>query len=372
MLLTACADMNYDTTDGRLDKEITLFNDQVSVPVGDIGPLSLGILIDKAGYRESIQSFVKEDSDGYLVLEKEGDVYNNVTMFMAATIADPTKPADFSVADFKGNIETMSSLVTMLGIAIPRQSFSLTATNPLTDEIGISGKVSLLAEAKGDLPAGAVVTQEFSQKKVAAGANKAVFFEIDSDSDRPFTQYEVSNLQIHLPASLSEKDPLSGMSVLTLGYIYKAYLALGDGFSFPLSHDLDNLNVPLGQFRVKEATIRTEVSSELPMALTIDKLEVLVEKVDEDGKKSVEPLEDIVVSTPISIAPGSTGNPVISPLEIEIRSITGTIPDITAIRLEATIQNPTDIADKRLGMNQKVYFNNLRATVSGGITIQNL
>jgi hypothetical protein len=63
---------------------------------------------------------------------------------------------------------------------------------------------------------------------------------------------------------------------------------------------------------------------------------------------------------------------VISPLEIEIRSITGTIPDITAIRLEATIQNPTDIADKRLGMNQKVYFNNLRATVSGGITIQNL
>ena len=363
--------MNYDTTDGRLDKEITVFNDQVSVPVGDIGPLSLGILIDKAGFRETIESLVKEDSEGYLVMEKEGDLYSNAILLMAMSIADPSKPVDISVADCTGSIETMSSMLTMLGIALPRQVFSLTASNPLTEEIGVSGKLAILADAKGDLPAGAVVTQDFS-KKVAAETKKEVFFEIERDGERPFTKYELTNLQLHMPASLKDKDPLSGMSMIGLGYKYKSYLALGEGFSFPLSYDLDKLNVPLGQFRVKEAKICAEVSSELPIDLTIDKLELLVERVGEDGKTSLEPLDDVVFSTPISIAPGSTGKPVISPLEIIVKANEGTIPDITGIRLEATIQNPTDIADTRLGMNQKVYLNNLRATVSGGITIQNL
>ncbi|MBQ3984708.1 MAG: hypothetical protein II636_05195 [Bacteroidales bacterium] len=62
----------------------------------------------------------------------------------------------------------------------------------------------------------------------------------------------------------------------------------------------------------------------------------------------------------------------VTPLEIVIKANQGTIPDIGSLSLSLAIKAPTGAGDNRLNMNQAVYFNNLRATVSGGITIQGL
>ena len=50
----------------------------------------------------------------------------------------------------------------------------------------------------------------------------------------------------------------------------------------------------------------------------------------------------------------------------------GTIPDIAGLQLNLSVKAPTGEGDKRLNMNQSIRFNNLRATVTGGITFQSL
>ena len=59
-------------------------------------------------------------------------------------------------------------------------------------------------------------------------------------------------------------------------------------------------------------------------------------------------------------------------MEIVIKAQTGTIPDISGLRLTFSVKAPTGAGDKRLNMQQSIRFNNIRATVSGGITIQGL
>ena len=92
--LWSCADMDYDISKG-IDPEFTLFSDEISVPVGNVGPVSLGILLDGTGLRETINEYVQEDADGFLVLEKEEQVYQNFVMLFSMMLPDPSMPVDF-------------------------------------------------------------------------------------------------------------------------------------------------------------------------------------------------------------------------------------------------------------------------------------
>lgn len=367
----ACSHEEYDVSRG-VDKEVTLFSDQVSLPVGDIGPLTMGSLLDKSGFRDVIKDFVKEDADGYLVMESEQDISTSWVMLLSMSILNPAQQADVPAGSFSGALNSSAAMLKAIGMAIPRQSFTLYASNPLTEEIAVSGKLSLLSQAEGDAAAGAIATEDFSRKTVAAGAKKTALFEIDYTGDKMVSSYKADDIVFHVPADLMAKDPSGGMGAIVLSYKSEAFLALGNDFSFPLSYDVNDLNLPFGQYRVKEAIIRADVSSELPATLSINGVEVLVSRTDESGATNIVPSEDVSVTTGIRIASGSTGNPAVSPLEIVIRAEEGFIPDISGLRIKFNIQGATGDGDKRLGMKQNIYVNNIRATVSGGITIQGL
>ena len=370
-LLWSCANMDYDISKG-IDNEYTLFSDEISVPVGDIGPVSLGILLDGTGFRETINEYVKEDEDGFLVVEKEDNVYQNFVMFFSMMLPDPSLPVDFPVGSCSKSIETMASALTGIGVSLTRQSLSLYGTNPLTEDISISGKLSLMSEAGDETPAIVLASEEFSQVPVSAEAQKGDLLQVVSPNEKAFYECELENLMLHLPGSLMEKDPLSGLGVISLGYQYKSYLSLGNDFSLPFSFTIDNINLQLGQYKVKEATVCTEVSNEIPFTLTVDSVEVLVAKTLEDGTTADEVYENVGITPGLVIASGSKGYPTLSPLEIVIGAREGTIPDISGLRINFTIGPPTGEGDTRIGLNQNVFFNNLRATVSGGITIQGL
>lgn len=371
LLCAACSPEAYDVSRG-IDKEMTLFTEEVSLPVGDVGPISLGILLDKSGFRSVIQDFVQEDSEGYLVMSKEGEVYSNWILMLSMLFPDTSRPVDFPAGNISGTIETMSSSVAAMGLSLDRQVFTLTARNPLTEEISVSGKLTLRSEASGNTPAEAVASQDFAQTKVAAQADNGVVVKIERSNEKAFYGYDVDGLTFHLPEAFVAKDASGGLGLLRLAYEYKAYLALGENFAFPFNFDIGDLDLPLGQYKVKEAKICTEVSSEIPVSLTVNSVEVLVRRTGEDGSESLEPCGDVSVTPGLKIASGCSGSPKVTPLEIVVKADEGTIPDIAGLRVDFNVQPPTGDSDKRLGMNQFVYFNNLRATVSGGITIQSL
>ncbi|MBO4475911.1 MAG: hypothetical protein J5737_04235 [Bacteroidales bacterium] len=370
ILVPACTHDAYDLSRG-IDKEVTLFTDQVSLPLGDVGPLTPKSLLDKSGLGDMLKDFVNEDEDGYLVIEKEEPVYSNHVMLIAFFLPDQSVPVDFPADAWSGNLGTTASSVSSLGLSLARQEFTVKAKNPLTEEIAVSGKLTVSSQPDGDDPAETLICREFSRVKVDAGADGEILSE-ERSSGKPFFGCRVENIFLHLPASMLEKDPLGGLGAFVLSYHYKSYLALASDFPESLPFDISDLDIPLARYRVKEARICTEVSSEIPVTLVVDNVQVLVKQTDDDGNESIVPSEDISVTPGITIQSGCTGTPAVSPLEIEIKAQEGTIPDISGLRLSFSIKAPTGSGDHRLGMNQTISFNNLRATVSGGITIQGL
>ena len=367
----SCSQDAYDVSRG-VDREMTLFSDEISVPVGDVGPVSLGILLDGTGMRETIDQYVREDGDGYLIIEKEDQLYSNFVMLFSMMNPDPSQPIDFPESACSKNIETMASGLTAIGVSLSEQTFNLYATNPLTEDISISGDLTLKSDVDGENPATVIASESFSKVPVSAGVEKASIQQVVRSGEKAFYGCELNNLTFHLPGSLMEKDPSSGLGVISLGFRYKSFLSLGDEFSLPFSYTIDDMDLKLGQYKVKEATICTEVSNEIPLTFTVDSVEVLIKKVLDDGTATDEVYESVSITQGLVIASGSQGHPAVSPLEIVIEAKDGTIPDISGLTLNFTIGPPTGEGDTRLGLKQNVYFNNLRATVSGGITFQGL
>ena len=362
----SCQHQEYDLSRG-IDKEITLFSEEVSLPLGDIGPLTPKSLLGKDGLPDMISSFVQEDEDGYLVNMAKGTLYSGAVGIISMSLPDPTLPADVPVPDNTGDIAPMASAMGTLGLGLSPQVFTLQAKNPLTEEIAISGKLTLSADDSSLLAA-----EEFSKTPVAASTANAPILKIEK-AGASFANYKLENMILHLPASIMEKDPLGGFGSIMLDYQYKGYLFMSADFPMALPLSLDNLNAPLAQYKVKEARICMDVSNEIPISLELASVKVLVKQMSEKGREVLVPSEDVTVTPGLKVNSGRSGNPVISPLEIVIQAREGTtIPDISGLELELKIMAPDGDGDKRINMNQSVSFNNIRAKVSGGITIPKL
>ena len=370
-LMWSCENMDYDISEG-VDKEITLFGDEVSFPIGDIGPLTPKALLGGEGTLDAIKDYVKEDEEGFLVVEEENDFYSNFVLLIATFLPDPTIPIDLPVDDYSGKLKSSADILEALGFNVSPQVFSLRVTNPLTDEISVSGSLKLSSAPDGETPAETLLTQDFSKSSVSAESVDAEAVKAELTGGKPVSRFSFENVLLHLPGSMMEKDPSGGFGAFTLSYKYKSYILLENDFPGEIPIDIDDIDLPIGQYQVKEARIRTEVSSEIPATLELTGVDVYMKQKNEAEREVPVKCDDVSVTTGLRINSGVTGHPVVTPLEIVIRAEEGTIPDISSLSLTVAIKAPTGDGDKRLNLNQAVCFNNLRATVSGGITIKGL
>ena len=367
--LWSCANPDYDLSKG-VDREVTLFSDEVGVPLGDIAPITLRAFLDMAGIGSALTMFAREDEDGYLVIEEDNSFYSNFAILLSYSMLDPTAPGTVAVDDNEDTPGSTAASMAAFGFAMSPQSFCLYAENPLTEEIAVSGKVTLSSMELEDAPAETLVSEEYSEVKVPAGAQQEVFFRVERSGGKTFYASKLENMKLHLPASMLAKDPNGGMGVFALGYRYRGFAQLASDFPTPIPIDVDDLSLPLAAYRVKEARIRAEVSNEIPMTLEIGSLKALVRQTDEEGNTTLVPAEGVSVSADVSVASGTYGNPVVSPVELVIEAQENTIPDIDGLQLEIAIKAPTGEGDRRMNMNETIAFNNIRTTISGGITLQ--
>lgn len=362
----SCRHDEYDVARG-IDREITLFSDEVSLPLADVGPFSPKLLLERAGLYEFIKDYVSEDEDGYLVVENSGDIYTNYALVISMGLPDPTAASSVSINDFTDKLDSSDGLMDAIGFALTPQTFTLLANNPLSGDISVSGKLTLNSPDDGETPVQAIYDKEFTNVKVPASATKAEILRVQDDGDLAMYDCQLENLSLNLPPSFLDLDPNGGLGVFKLGYRYKSFLSLANDLgSLPLTIDL---NLELAKYNVKEVKICADVSNEIPLDLELESARVEVKVILDNGEESSAVYEDVTITPDVKIAGGSTGNPAISPIEIVIKANEGTIPDIAGLELKLSVLAPRNVADKRMGMNQKLYFNNLRAKVSGGITI---
>ena len=357
----SCSQGAYDISRG-VNREITLFSDEVSLPIADIGPLSPKQLLGDVDLGSTIGGIFKEDGDGYLVVEKEETICSNAVFLIYLEATDPTQPFDYHISDYKGYPGSSTEDPAGLGLTPALQEFSLYAANPLTEGISISGKVTLSK----------LSSKEFDKEPVAAESDGFELFRTALEGQSIVDTCSLENMVVHLPASFLQKDPLSGFSSIELGYRYKAYLAFGKDLPMQIPIPVNDLDLPLGQYRVKDVLLSTEVSNEIPITLVLDSVDVMVKEADEEGNVKTVVYDDVTITPGLTIASGCSGSPVITPLDISIKAMEGTIPDIAGLQLNLSVKAPTGEGDKRLNMNQSIRFNNLRAIVSGGITFQGL
>lgn len=367
----ACSRDAYDISRG-IDKEMTLFTEEVSIPIADIGPLSPKQLLGDVDLGSTLGGLFEEDEDGYLVVGQEETIYSNAVFFLYMMALDPTQPLDVNIDDFTGYPGAAAQGLSGMGFTPALQEFSLYAVNPFTEGISVSGKVTLAANAKEDTPASTLSSDEFDRVPVAAESKDAVVFRKELDGQSIMDVCSLENMVIHLPASFLANDPLGGLSSIALGYRFKAHLALGQDFPAQIPIPVNDLDLPIGQYQVKEVLISTEVSNEIPVTLVVESVDVLVKGTDEEGNEKNDVCEDVSITPGLTIASGCSASPVVSPIAISIKAKEGTIPDIAGLQLNLSVKAPTGEGDKRLNMNQSISFKNLRATVSGGITIQSL
>ena len=362
-LMWSCANMDYDISKG-IDNEYTLFTDEVSMPIADIGPISPKQLLGDTDLGSTLGNMLKESEDGYLVVEKEETFYSNAVVleYYMAGVLDFTQPLDVSIDGFKGYPGTVTETPADLGLTPILQEFSLFAINPLTDEIAVSGKVTLST----------LEPEVFDNAPVPAESQSFEFYESTHDGETIIDVCSLENMVLHLPPSSVDKDPLGGFSTISLGYRYKAHLAFANDFPAQIPIPVNDLDLPIGQYRVKDILLSTDVSNEIPITFVLDSVDVMVKETDENGNEKTVVCDDVSITPGLTIASGCSGAPVVSPLAISIKAQNGTIPDIAGLQLNLSVKAPTGAGDRRINMNQSIRFNNIRATVSGGITVQGL
>ena len=298
----SCSQDAYDISRG-VDGEMTLFTDKVSIPIADIGPISPKQLLGDKGLPDLIQSMVQEDEQGYLVSQSSGTFFSNFVALLSMGLPDPAQPADIPLPDYTGEIDSPAGfLLGALGLGFSPQVFTLRASNPLTEGISVSGKLTLL-----DTDGTAVVSKEFEKVPLKAGATNADILQVEEAHEASIAGFKVENMILHLPASALEKDSLGGFGSFVLGYQYKGYLYMKADFPDSLPFDFTDLNAPLGQYKVKEATICMEVSNEIPISLELSSVKVLVKQTDENGYEFYGPSDDVSVTPELLVASGSSG-----------------------------------------------------------------
>ena len=77
-LVLACSRPEYDISEG-VNTEITLFENEISVPIGSAGPFSLGMVFDKLaeieGVGEFFSEYLKVNPDGFIYTDDAGSIY---------------------------------------------------------------------------------------------------------------------------------------------------------------------------------------------------------------------------------------------------------------------------------------------------------
>lgn len=91
-LVLACSRQEYDIWEG-VNTEMTLFEEEISAPLGSIGPITLGPFVDKLGKMEGVGELLGEllkvADDGLLKLENREALFKMNAYEVSAQLEDP-------------------------------------------------------------------------------------------------------------------------------------------------------------------------------------------------------------------------------------------------------------------------------------------
>lgn len=360
--LVGCSRADYETY-GRLNKEMTLFSEEISLPLGNVGPIQVKDLLNASPTISGlVNQMMKEKSDGTLYVESEYTLYTMNAYEFAFQIPDVTQPYLWKMGDQTVSISTPATLISYFGFKFPNQTLKVDMRNPLRSSIPTNGTVKI--ESRGDdfstSYSAEVNLEDYSLPSSYSATTIAEFAFPEGKMDMIST-LALNDFTLALPANVQENARTGNDANFELAYRYQTNVAPGSNFSFAVDVPLDDLNLKIGKFKLRKGSVSFDLESTLPLDVTVQSVKLL----DPSGNE----IPNVTVSSDVQIAGGTLAKPAVTPLVLNIEALEGSIPDIGSISISIAIKCAEGAAGTPLSTKMGLSVKSAAATLRGGITV---
>ena len=369
-LCLSCARQEYDISEG-VNKEVTLFENEISAPLGSLSPITIGSTLSGlskvGGLGGMVADYIKVAEDGSLILEDENDLFRINVYELEKSMADASTPETWSAGYQSAFMGGMAPLLGLLGIETTNQKIVISVSNPLS--VNVPARCDATVNVMGDTTYSAPVAELNALSLSRRSTVEVATVTVPNDIKEPVTFISFSNIQFDLPANPTSKiSDDTGNLFFAFTYHYSCGATIGPDFDMPLV-DLSTgaLNLNIGKYKVKKCVLHAEIENSVPIAVTVDSVNVLKPKVNEGDPDEVD--TNIKVSQEVTVAGGSLENPATSVVSLTIEALEGTVPDIPELLLSLHLKAQPGMGDVALSANQSIILKSVSAKLYGGITI---
>ena len=362
-LVLACSRKDYDISEG-LNPEMTLFEKEIRLPLGSIGPFTVNDMFDKLGdmpgLGEFLAQYISMGKDGGITVTDTGNIFSANVYEVEKELKDPGVASEWNAGEQTGYVAGIMGTLGFLGLTVVKQKFVITATNPLKESVPVTSHSTY----KGDGFSGPIEGMD-SFTLPRRSTEELVSQTLPDNVVSPISSLELSDLTFSLPANptslIHDKE---SKVFFSFDYNYTGNLAVGEKFHFMLaSFSPGEVKLEIGKYKLKQCEITLELENTLPMKASIGKFAAY--SLTEKGVKD----ENLLITPDISIAGGSPEHPATTKFTLCIEAKEGTIPDIGEIRFDLDLAAQPGLGAVALTSKEGLYIKNASAILSGGITI---
>ena len=366
LAIAGCENQAYDLD--RLDKEVTLFEDGIAVPLGNVGPFTLELASKSETLGKVMSNLFQAESDGTIVCQGSEEFYRLNVYEVIAKSENPSQPTTFKISDKSTSPFAAAGMFMMLGFSTADQKITMELTNPVREAFTIGGSAEYSCTNTMTYEPAFKESKSLDGMSIPSSSDKVKILE---RSIPDTVTYAVSNLSLKdfsfsLPGDLMNKIRSSSSADFVFTSNYSSHIAAGDRINFDLASLLGSISVffklPIGAYCLEDAEVSFELQSTVPMQVTLSDLKLLT------GEMPAENPELEVTPGTLVINGGSLEKPGVTPVTLRIKSLSGFIPDITGVKVGLKLSSAPGYEKTLLSMKQGISVKSASGTLRGGIT----
>lgn len=369
LMVTACENKLYDTEDG-LNREMTLFEEEISVPIGSAGPLTLNLALQNKTVAAILGSAISTEEDGTIV-SKSSDQFFKINAYeIIAKTKDVSQPFSYPVDNKSFAPSGVANLLQTFGFNSVDQHLKVTVNNPLNKSYSLGGALHVVCQDTKRYVY--VYDQSFPLEGITIPRTRSDYSLLDMALPdtvlfTPST-LELKDWCFNLPANMDQEIRSSGTEEFAFNTKFSCHIAAGENAEIPLAmFGLSKMSfkfgLPVASYKFKEVEASFVLENTLPLQVTLTDIQLMTGKTPEVDENLLVSPGVLVINGGSTAAPGKT------PITLNIKALEGSIPDITGIQVELSIKSAPGYADTRLSVKQGVSVKSASATLRGGITL---
>lgn len=362
VLLCACTRSEYDAPDG-INKEMTLFGEEIYLPIGQVGPITVkDLLSSNKSIAPLIESLMKEEPNGTFYIESQDQVFAVNAFRELMDIPDPTQPYHWDIGSQSCSIASTAALLRMFNIGFMNQRLSLYATNPITAPLTLNTDiwVRCMDNSYKETYSKEYKMEDFSLRS-SYSATSLFQLDLPVEVTDLVTSVEMNDLTLDLPANAKDQVRPSDDAKFSFYTTFTSNLALSEKFSLSPAFPISKLNVPLAKFKLHKCSLAFDLENTLPLDVTIKSIKLRDEKGNE--------INDVVFSSDVKIVGGKPDAATVTPVVLEVEALTGTIPDIREVLIDLKLEYSKTAGLVPLSSAMGLSIKSASAKLFGGITL---